>query len=95
MSTTEKIPATIAGHKVKVYDFDVNHRGESNTLTHYVSEMAGNINGIEVTVIRHGPTGAWWITPNDTAQEEHIEDFGPYDTVEDAVLHFKLMTDPC
>lgn len=94
MSTTETIPETIAGYTVKAYDFTVGHRGEMNSLSHYVEDLAGDIEGIEVTVVRHGALGNWWITPNDQADEEHIEDFGPYDTVEDAVLHFKLMTEP-
>jgi hypothetical protein len=92
--STEKLPREIGGYEVKEYDYSVMHRGQLDALTHYVEELAGYVDGCEMTLVREAVSGLWLITPNEPDNEEIIEDIGPYDNLEEAFLHFKLITDP-
>lgn len=90
----EKLPSQFGGYEVKEYDFAVAHRGQLGVLTHYLEELTGYIEGVEVTLVREAETGYWLITPNFPEDEEILQDLGPYDNLEEALLHFKLITEP-
>lgn len=90
----EKLPSQIGGYAVREYDYSVAHRGQLDVLTHYVEELTGYVDNIEVTLVREAETGYWLITPNMPDDEEVIDDLGPYENLEEAFMHFKLITDP-
>jgi hypothetical protein len=87
-------PKTIGGYAVKSYTSPTKHRGSYEYLTHYVAELLGHVNGIEVTLVHECMTYSWWITPNMQSDEAHMDDIGPYETLEEAMIHFKLITEP-
>lgn len=69
------------------------HRGVLGIITHYVANLDGSIDGIDVVIVKEGVNNCWLITPNHQEDEQHMEDLGPYETMEDAILHFKLIAD--
>jgi hypothetical protein len=79
---------------IEEYDEDgVMHRGSCDTLTHYVSNLHGRYQDIEVLVVKDR-FNQWWITPSNAGQEDEMDDVGPYEDLMDIVLTFKLTVDP-
>lgn len=49
--------------------------------------------GIPVFIIEFESDMKWWIVPDSYSNDEYMEDQGPYDTPEDAVLMLRLITE--
>lgn len=82
MSTVYTIDPYISG---------VHHRGEFDSLYCYVDNLVGHINDIACIVVQYH-NGTWWITPSYISDEELMADFGPYDTMDDAIIFLKLLS---
>ena len=53
-----------------------------------------SIAGVEVALCRITRDHKWWIIPAYGQDDENIDDIGPYDDLEDALMHLYLRSDP-
>jgi hypothetical protein len=49
--------------------------------------------GIPVFIIQFESDMKWWMVPDSYDHDEDMEDLGPYDTPEDAILMLRLTTE--
>jgi hypothetical protein len=87
---------TFYNYKVEVFGGfpAIAHRGSTDYLTHCVNDLTGYIDEIEVIIVYAQHTNEWWITPNNPSDEKYMDDYGPYHSPEEVLIHFKLIAEP-
>ena len=75
------------------YEYEVVHRGQVGFLSHLIRDLYGEHGNHEMLVVQFTNDQKWYIVPANVNGEEEIEDVGPFDEVDDALLIFRLMCD--
>lgn len=71
----------------------VMHRGKNSLSKMYIPTPLRVIDGETYVVgMLHGET-QWWVMPTNNGKLDEIEDIGPFEEFDDALIHLKLMSD--
>lgn len=79
-----------------IHEFDrkiIAHRGDSYLKKMYVATPLREIDGHEYVLGVLWDDTKWYLMPADNSMLDEIQDIGPFDEFEEALMHFKLMGD--